>query len=537
MAIKFVSRATNAIRQRWVHTIGSQRWRNLASRVESLTPVKEDTRPVIFFNASTRLGGVSQNAAYSRLTSLGLRAQGVPVIHFACQAGMQRCVLGSNRDNFDQAPPCANCIKQSQALYEKSRVWKLEFAADETLATILEDLTVTKLQEFTWQDQPLGFWAVNSLRWVMRRYTLPENLQTKAFLTAYILSAWNVYQQFNALISETNPQAAVIFNGMFFPEAAARQVCLDRGIKVFTHEVGIQPFSAFFTEGEATAYPMHIADDFKLTSEMDARLDEYLSNRFSGNFSMAGIQFWPEMKKLDPALESRFAQYKKIVPVFTNVIFDTSQVHANTIFGDMFQWLNSIYQSILDHPEILFVIRAHPDESRKGKASRESVADWVKRHGLLNLPNVVFVDSHEFISSYELIRRSHLVMNYNSTIGLEATLLHKPVLTAGKARYTQIPTTYFLTDRQEYLETLGKFLQSDKIAVPDEFIRNARRFLYAQLYLTSLPFDEYVKEDGVWNGYVALRDFAPEALLPGNSETMQILSGGILNGSEFQRSL
>ncbi len=537
MAIKLVSRISNSIRQRWVHHIGSQRWKNLASRVESLTPIKEDTRPVIFFNASTRLGGVSQNAAYSRLTSLGLRAQGVPVIHFVCQAGMQRCVLGSNRDDFDQAPPCAACIQQSQALYEKSRVWKLEFAPDEALATILEDLSVVKLQEFTHHGQPLGFWAVNSLRWVMRRYTLPENLQTKAFLMAYILSAWNVYQQFNALVSETNPQAAVIFNGMFYPEAAARQVCLERGIKVFTHEVGIQPFSAFFTAGEATAYPMHIAEDFQLTPEMDTRLDEYLSHRFSGNFTMAGIQFWPEMKKLDPGLEQRFAQYKKIVPVFTNVIFDTSQVHANTIFKDMFQWLNSIYQSILDHPEILFVIRAHPDESRKGKASRESVADWVKRHGLLNLPNVIFVDSHEFISSYELIRRSHLVMNYNSTIGLEATLLHKPVLTAGKARYTQIPTTFFPKDRQEYLTTLDKFLRSEEMPVPDEFIRNARRFLYAQLFLTSLPFGEYVKEDGVWNGYVTLRDFAPEALLPERSETIQILTEGILRGSEFQRSL
>jgi hypothetical protein len=322
---------------------------------------------------------------------------------------------------------------------------------------------------------------------------------------------------------------------MFFPEAAVRQVCLERNIRVITHEVGIQPFSAFFTEGEATAYPMHIPDDFQLNQEMNTRLDAYLSNRFSGNFSMAGIKFWPEMQQLDSELAGRIARYKKIVPIFTNVIFDTSQVHANTLFNEMFQWLEGIYQTILDHPEVLFILRAHPDEGRKGKESRESVADWTKNRGLMRLPNLIFIDSNEFVSSYDLIRRSHFVMNYNSTIGLEATLLGRPVLTAGKARYTQIPTTFFPALKDDYFELLEKFLNADEIEVPEEFMHNARRFLYAQLFLTSLPFEEFLKDDGVWKGYVTLKDFQIQALLPKNSETIQILTDGILLRKEFLR--
>jgi len=537
LAFSIVIRFKNAIHQRWVHQIGSQRWKRLSSQVEKITPISSRQKPVVFFNASTRLGGVSQNAAYSRLMSLGLRAQGIPVVHFVCHAGMQRCPLGSNRDNFDQNPPCNQCIRQSEALFADGRVWKFDFEADETLAFALESLSVAKLSEFIYQELPLGYWAVNSLRWVQRRYTLKEDIQTRAFMVSFILSAWNIHQQFEKLVDKIDPQAVVVFNGLFFPEAVVRQVCLTRGIRVITHEVGIQPFSAFFTNGEATAYPMHIEDDFQLTPEMDEHLDDYLRHRFSGNFTMAGVRFWPEMQKLDDSLETRFSQYKKIVPIFTNVIFDTSQVHANSLFSDMFQWLNSIFQTTIDHPEVLFVIRAHPDESRKGKESRESVADWVKNHGLLRLPNVIFVDSQQFISSYELIKRSHFVMNYNSTIGLEATLLGKPVLTAGKARYTQIPTTFFPKTKTDYQATFEKFLKADTIEIPEEFLTNARRFLYAQLFLTSLPFGEYVKEDGVWKGYVTLKDFSAKALLPENSESIQILTDGILNGSEFLRRL
>lgn len=536
MEFKSALRLKNAIHQRWMHRLGSQRWKNLSHQVASLK-VDDHQQPVIFFNASTRLGGVSQNAAYSRLTSMGLRAQGIPVIHFVCHSGIQRCTLGSNRDNFDQTPPCSQCIKQSEALFSGEKAWNFDYQADEKLDFALETLSVAKCSEFTWHDLPLGFWAVNSLRWVLRRYTLKEEKQTRAFMVSFIQSAWNIYQQFTRLVEESKPQAVVVFNGMFFPEAAARQVCLEQGIRVVTHEVGIQPMSAFFTAGEATAYPMHIADDFQLTEEMNTRLDDYLSNRFSGNFTMAGIKFWPQMQQLDPQLAGRIALYKKIVPIFSNVIFDTSQVHANTLFNDMFQWLETIYQNILNHPEVFFILRAHPDESRKGKESRESVADWVKNRGMMRLPNLIFIDSNQFVSSYELIRRSHFVMNYNSTIGLEATLLGRPVLTAGKARYTQIPTTYFPATRAEYIETFERFLKADDIEVPEDFINNSRRFLYAQLFQTSLPFGEFLTDDGVWKGYVTLKDFEVQDLLPDHSETMNILTDGILYGKDFLRAL
>ena len=78
--------------------------------------------------------------------------------------------------------------------------------------------------------------------------------------------AWNVYTQFTELIRSRNPQAVVVFNGMFYPEAAARFACQENGIRVITHEVGLRPFTAFFTTGEATAYPMKIEPEFSAHS-------------------------------------------------------------------------------------------------------------------------------------------------------------------------------------------------------------------------------------------------------------------------------
>jgi len=524
-------------------------WRNqlqvirVARQVASHIPKTSTAQPVVFFNASTRITGLSQNAAFAMLTSWALRLSGVPVHHFVCQSGMSHCVLGTNRENYHKAPPCQACIRQSKRLYTGAEVYWFSYHPDTDLATALRGLSVEELSNFEYYtvkgslvtpglSMPLGRLVLPSVRWALRRHTLPDDEETRYLLRQYILSAYNVAQEFSAFLDQTKPSSAVVFNGIMYPEATARWVAQARGLRVITYEVGFQRFSAFFTEGEATAYPIHIPKDFELTLQQDARLDEYLQKRFQGHFTMAGIRFWPEMRGLDQAFLQKAASFRQIVPVFTNVVYDTSQVHANKIFPQMFAWLDQVLELIRAHPETLFVIRAHPDEMRPGtaKQSRESVRDWVTTNGLKKHPNVVFIDSQEYISSYELIQRSKFVMVYNSSIGMEAVLLGKPVLCGGRARYTQYPMVFLPETPAEYQEMAQELLSADNIAVPEEFRRNARRFLYYQLFRSSLGFEEYL-QDARRKGYVQLKPFGWQSLLPESSPTLQVLVEGIAGES------
>jgi hypothetical protein len=295
----------------------------------------------------------------------------------------------------------------------------------------------------------------------------------------------------------------------------------------------MRPLSAFFTDKEATAYHVEIPEDFQLSQAQDQQLDEYLSKRFQGDFSMAGVQFWPEMAGLDADLVEKMGTFRQVVPIFTNVIFDTSQPHANVLFQDMFLWLDKVLSVIKSHPETLFVIRAHPDESRPGKASQESVEEWVRDRDLEALSNVVFVGPDEYFSSYEMIQKAKFVMIYNSTIGMEASIMGAPVLCAGKARFTQLETVFFPKSQAEYFDQLRDFLKAEEVTAPDRHRINARRFLYYQLYRTSLPFDCFLEPDGIWPGFVHLKDFSWEELLPENSDTMKVISEGVLKGEEF----
>jgi hypothetical protein len=519
-------------------------WRllRLARQLTANARPKEGVPPVIFFNASTRLVGISLNAAFATLAASGLQVAGVPVIYFGCQAGMSRCVLGTDGDEPAKLPPCGACTSQARWLFSHAPAVWFSYQEDRALAAVLDGMNLARLMDFTYQETrhnfpsipiPFGSLVLPSLRWALRRHDLQDDDPTRFLYRQYILSAHRIVDEFATLLDRVEPSAAVLFNGQMYPEATARWVAMQRGVRVVTHEVGFRPFSAFFTDQEATAYPIDIPEEFDLDAEQNARLDRYLEQRFQGNFTMAGIRFWPEMNNLGGEFAEKARGFKQVVAVFTNVVFDTSQTHANTIYPHMFAWLEDVKRIILDHPETLFVIRAHLDELRPGKESHETVQDWVTANCLTELPNVLFIPSQEYLSSYDLIGNAKFVMVYNSSIGLEAALLGAPVLCAGKARYTRYPTVFFPQSPALFRKQAEEFLASAApLDVPPEFKRNARRFLYYQLFKASLPFDAFL-EKSPRPGFVRLRLFHWEGLSVQRSATMQVIVNGILKGNPF----
>ncbi len=388
------------------------------------------------------------------------------------------------------------------------------------------------MEKIQFDGRPLGGLVLPSLRWILRRHHLEDNDTTHYLWSEFILSAHNIADQFTRLLESIDPEAVVVFNGLQFPEAVVHWVAQQKGIRVITHEVNLQPFSAFFTDGQATIYPLHIPPEFILSNQQNQLLDSYLEKRFQGDFKMAGIKFWPSMNQLSEEFLAYAAGFEALVPVFTNVVFDTSQAHANTLYPDMFTWLDAVLEKARRNSKVLFVIRAHPDEMRKGKSSQESVLSWAAAHHLESLPNVQVIGPDETCSSYELILRSKFTLVYNSSIGLEATLLGAPVLCAGKARYTQYPTVFFPESRISYENMLDSFLTAETIEIPPEFYQNARKFLYYQLYRASLSFEEFLSEHTT-PGYVQLKRFSWKKLLPGGSAALDCIVKGILFGDEF----
>jgi hypothetical protein len=211
----------------------------LAHQVAKQAEPDPETQPLIIFNASSRLTGLSLNASFSSITAWSLRLAGLPVIHFVCQAGMKHCMLGTNRQDYTKPPPCDSCITQSRRLYTGANVHWFEYQEDPELAAVLEPLDIEELSTFEFPiyinhlaSQPatisLGDLVLPSIRWALRRYTLPDDEQTRYLMRSYILSAFSIARQFASELDRTHPSAVVIFNGSIYPEATVRWVTKER---------------------------------------------------------------------------------------------------------------------------------------------------------------------------------------------------------------------------------------------------------------------------------------------------------------------
>ena len=131
-----------------------------------------------------------------------------------------------------------------------------------------------------------------------------------------------------------------------------------------------------------------------------------------------------------------------------------------------------------------------------------------------------------------MIQRAKFVMVYNSTIGLEASILGAAVLSAGKARYTQYPIVFFPESQVVYRRVLDEFLSAEKIDALPEHRHQARRFMYYQLFRTSLPFDSFL-EVTEQRGYVRLACFNLRSFSPQNFPAIRAVLDGFLAGGDF----
>lgn len=79
---------------------------------------------------------------------------------------------------------------------------------------------------------------------------------------------------------------------------------------------------------------------------------------------------------------------------------------------------------------------------------------------------------------------------------------------------------------------MKEFLVAEEIDIPVVFRRNARRFLYYQLFRTSLPFGDFL-EPSVRTTQTRLKSFDLRKLSPENSKAIEAIFDGLLKNGDF----
>ncbi len=506
--------------------------RNMAAAVAQAAPPPSEGR-VLMMNLTSSPGAISFTQLSGIVIGWALQMQGCEVRHWRCRRGMLRCAQGVNRLHPNLLPFCDLCESTRTGMLN---AWVTEDVSPSrethALARTLRGLDLDGLRAYTSPDGlPLGELCLPSVRHALKRHNIPQIPVNLKIYRDFIASAHAVAREADRAFSSDACRALVAFNGYTFPEATARAVAVRHNLPVTTYEIGFTDESVVLSHGLAPDCEIVMPPGYSLSANEDRELDDYLSARFSGQSKMGGYAFWQDVEHEHAGFEEKASRFRHVVSIFTNTVYDTSQITANVAFKDMFEWLDYTLSLAAQHAATLFVVRVHPAEYMAGKKkSMETVEEWFQNSRFRKNPNIVLISPTSSFSSYALIEQSSVVIAYNSTIALEAAIKGKPIILGGRSKFSNEVFAPIWHEKHLYGDAIREYIGGHACSLPQEGVAHARRVFHYLLFKQSLSLRPFV---GRRDLAVCLNQFAPEALLPTNSPVMSCLTRGILKSAPF----
>ena len=194
---------------------------------------------------------------------------------------------------------------------------------------------------------------------------------------------------------------------------------------------------------------------------------------------------------IDAELVNLFNKFEKLISVFLNVPYDTSQTNASQLFLNIYEWIDYLETLIKSNLNVCFVFRSHPDEVRTDKKTNFEISKYLQNKGFENYSNVVIIKSNSPVNSYELISNSDLVLTYNSTITLEAVYLGTNAISAGFAHFCRLNYFELANNKSEYKQKVQHCLENTK--VDRQAFDTISSYLYQMIFESAIDLSSNVK--------------------------------------------
>ena len=426
------------------------------------------------FDSSSKLNKMSIYSAFAYLLSNELQEKKIKFSILVCASGPGYCQIGASPKNPNNLMPCKTCIKANldifnqydKILFNQSNNYIKNRIVYENISTLIEP----------------------SKKWLLRE---SRNLKVINQTEENLHQGTEKWINFLNKIDKNNlPKVAVIFNGYSFPESIIKNYLDNHGVTTFTFESGHLENSVFISKDHAPEYFF----DFNM-NELDSvnkkKLKNYMLRRTSGDFKRGAVNFWKELIPISSELKNEFKKFDKVVTVFMNVPYDTSQTNASKLFENIYDWLDYLEIFIKNNKNIYFVFRSHPDELRPDKKSNFEISRYLENKGFSNYENVILINSNISINSYELILNSDLILTYNSTITLEAVYLGINAINSGYAHFCRLDYFKIADTIDSYKEKINFFLTNNQVKQNDRDIIS--NYLYQMIFESSIDLSKNIK--------------------------------------------
>jgi hypothetical protein len=183
-----------------------------------------------------------------------------------------------------------------------------------------------------------------------------------------------------------------------------------------------------------------------------------------------------------------------------NQSFDTSALGRHRVFGSQTEWMLETVAWVLEHTDESIVVRRHPVERKYNMQSTDDYAQRLhERFG--PHPRLRYIAAESAVNTYDLIREAKVVVPHVSTVGIEAAVLGKPVVSQSASYYADLGFVWSATSREEYFNFLRRGLAGELVVTAAQQEAAWRCYYLTQVcnfYHTSfdpLDFEAWVQTD------------------------------------------
>lgn len=302
------------------------------------------------------------------------------------------------------------------------------------------------------------------------RENVAENILTNALM--YIKSFFNIhkFESINILAGIGNHRAMYSYY--------AKKL----GIRVSTYDNYSSGKMVYSTDGVSA----HIEDVNKVIKGEYFNLDE---KKKLLQFAKKNFEKRKKATINDGGYNYQITGYKDTIKPYDiiiplNISYDASALQRERIFSDYIDWLEQTLEFIMENTNASVMIREHPAQNLEIQCifpDLKKKLSVIKKYG----ERIFLAVASENINTYQYLEQCKLVLPYTSTVGLEAVISGKNVITHTNVYYNDIGVVFNARNKQEYFDAILYYLEHTKLS-DDINIDNA---YLAYFYMMNISFE------------------------------------------------
>lgn len=479
----------------------------------SIRKNKSKTNKNILF--STSMGGDTASVKLESSLALSLKENFTPFF-LLCDKFLPACQLDIYTfdkknpywllNNFKKTMNCALCYKPARNILSKiGKVFLLsEFYNPNELDDVYdlkyrsENINIKNLKNTKYRGVAVGEHAyAGTLRYLTVGELSNSDNDKEIFLKFFNASIIFTNSLIN-LLKKNNIDTIICNHGIYVPHGLTVQVAKLYNIKVFAWNLAYRSGCFIFSKNDTYHHTL-IDDPYKwdqinLDDLKTEKIKKYLLSRKTGELDWLTFQKKKNRNDIEISeLNELKKNYKFVVTLLTNVVWDAQVHYPQNAFKSILDWLYTTIDFFSNQTDTLLLIRIHPAEARGVIPARQKAYDEIIKRFKKIPPNIKIFKPEDRVLSYDCIDISNVCIIYGTKMGVEIAPKNIPIIVAGEAWIKNKGMTYDPLNKDEYIELL-KNIKDLKPRINQ--VKNGLKYAYYFFFIKSinLSYFKYISD-------------------------------------------